>query len=285
MELSRYLRETSRTIDGKQQLIVAAFARALEVIPRQLCDNAGFDAAEVVNKLRYCHAQKGSDGLWIGVDINGEGVTDNFKAHTVKAAYILYVVAVCWLLVLPHDQHSQHTYVSENALLPVFVLDGQISGGGAYTPSVPDVFDYARVQTFPAVNAYGILSAPRSDGTESMVLFWSKDVIFLVADEQATGVQTWLEAYHGFVVTRIIVDSNLEGVNGQLANLDLINTVVAISQMEGVYTTLHDKPPLTVDSGYGVGVDEYLSASATVARMMAHQASGFPSGAHGPFHR
>lgn len=88
MELSRYLREASRTIEGKQQLIVAAFARALEVIPRQLCDNAGFDAAEVVNKLRYCHAQKGSDGLWMGVDINGEGVTDNFKAFVWEPALV-----------------------------------------------------------------------------------------------------------------------------------------------------------------------------------------------------
>merc|ERR1712172_478907 len=41
MELSKYLRNHSRTIPGKEQLLIGAFAKALEVIPRQLCDNAG----------------------------------------------------------------------------------------------------------------------------------------------------------------------------------------------------------------------------------------------------
>jgi len=88
MELSRHLREVSRTIEGKQQLIVGAYARALEIIPRQLCDNAGFDATEVLNKLRYAHAQKGDEGRWMGVDINGEGVADNFKAFVWEPALV-----------------------------------------------------------------------------------------------------------------------------------------------------------------------------------------------------
>ena len=57
MELSRCLREHSRTIAGKEQLLVAAVAKALEIIPRQLCDNAGFDATNILNKLRQKHAQ------------------------------------------------------------------------------------------------------------------------------------------------------------------------------------------------------------------------------------
>ena len=57
MELSKYLRAYARTIAGKQQLIIAAYAKALEVIPRQLCENAGFDATNILNKLRQKHAQ------------------------------------------------------------------------------------------------------------------------------------------------------------------------------------------------------------------------------------
>ena len=57
MELSKYLREFSRGVAGKEQLLIAAMAKALEVIPRQLCDNAGFDATNVLNKLRQKHAQ------------------------------------------------------------------------------------------------------------------------------------------------------------------------------------------------------------------------------------
>ena len=56
MELSKYLRDYSRTIAGKEQLLIGAMAKALEIIPRQLCDNAGFDATNILNKLRQRHA-------------------------------------------------------------------------------------------------------------------------------------------------------------------------------------------------------------------------------------
>merc|ERR1712083_72489 len=49
-ELSKYLRNYSRTIAGKEQLIVGAMAKAFEVIARQLCDNAGFDATNILNE-------------------------------------------------------------------------------------------------------------------------------------------------------------------------------------------------------------------------------------------
>lgn len=60
MEISKYLRDYSKMIEGKQQMIISAFAKALEVIPRQLCDNAGFDATDILNKLRQKHAQGSS---------------------------------------------------------------------------------------------------------------------------------------------------------------------------------------------------------------------------------
>lgn len=63
MELSKYLRDYSRTIPGKQQLLIGSYAKALEIIPRQLCDNAGFDATNILNKLRAKHAQVGTSVL------------------------------------------------------------------------------------------------------------------------------------------------------------------------------------------------------------------------------
>ncbi|CRL05343.1 CLUMA_CG018247, isoform A [Clunio marinus] len=77
MELSKILRDYSRTIAGKEQLLIGALAKALEIIPRQLCDNAGFDATNILNKLRQKHAQ---GNIWYGVDINKEHITDNFEA-------------------------------------------------------------------------------------------------------------------------------------------------------------------------------------------------------------
>jgi len=80
MELSRYLRDYARTIQGKQQLIIAAFAKALEIIPRQLATNAGFDSTDILNLLRQKHAQTDGSGKWFGVDIENEGICDTFAA-------------------------------------------------------------------------------------------------------------------------------------------------------------------------------------------------------------
>jgi T-complex protein 1 subunit eta len=76
MELSKYLREHSRTVRGKSQLIINAFAKALEVIPRQLSENAGFDATDILNRLRQAHA---TGKTWYGVDINKEDIGDNYE--------------------------------------------------------------------------------------------------------------------------------------------------------------------------------------------------------------
>ncbi|KAI4457495.1 chaperonin [Holotrichia oblita] len=85
MELSKMLRDHSRTIAGKEQLLIGAVAKALEIIPRQLCDNAGFDATNILNKLRQKHAQ---GQCWYGVDINKEDISDNFEACVWEPAVV-----------------------------------------------------------------------------------------------------------------------------------------------------------------------------------------------------
>merc|ERR1719198_167108 len=75
MELSKFLREHSRTIFGKQQLLINAYAKALEVIPRQVSDNAGLDSTDVLNRLRQKHA---TGNTWFGVDVN-EGICDTYN--------------------------------------------------------------------------------------------------------------------------------------------------------------------------------------------------------------
>lgn len=79
LEVARHLREHALTIEGKGQLVVGAFAKALEIVPRQLCDNAGFDSNDVLSALRRKHAQD-EDGRWFGVDIENGGIRDTFKA-------------------------------------------------------------------------------------------------------------------------------------------------------------------------------------------------------------
>ncbi|KAI3768499.1 hypothetical protein L2E82_19225 [Cichorium intybus] len=77
MEISWYLWKHARNIAGKSQLFINAYAKALEVIPRQLCDNAGFDATNVPNKLRQKHTLAAGEGALYGVDINTSGISDS----------------------------------------------------------------------------------------------------------------------------------------------------------------------------------------------------------------
>jgi T-complex protein 1 subunit eta len=76
MELSRHLREHVRTIKGKEQLVINGFAKALEIIPKQLAENSGMDSTDVLNKLRQVHATQGEQGRWHGVDVLGGKVDD-----------------------------------------------------------------------------------------------------------------------------------------------------------------------------------------------------------------
>merc|ERR1712159_336452 len=85
MELSRLLRQYAKTIHGKSQFFVNAYAKALEVIPRQLAQNAGFDATELLNKLRHAHA-KGEMNM--GIDIEHDGICNTWDRYIWEPALV-----------------------------------------------------------------------------------------------------------------------------------------------------------------------------------------------------
>eukprot|EP00923_Selenidium_pygospionis_P025939 GHVN01045899.1.p1 GENE.GHVN01045899.1~~GHVN01045899.1.p1 ORF type:complete len:557 (+),score=95.91 GHVN01045899.1:107-1777(+) len=78
MELSRFLRDYSRQIADKQQLVLNSYGRALECIPVALATNSGLDATDVLNKLRQKHAAGKKENRWFGVDCMEGGVVDTF---------------------------------------------------------------------------------------------------------------------------------------------------------------------------------------------------------------
>lgn len=86
MELSRYLRQHSRTIEGKAQLLMTAYAKALEIIPRQLCENAGHDSTDILNRLRQKHFKDSDDGKWFGVNIQDGGICNTYETHVWEPA-------------------------------------------------------------------------------------------------------------------------------------------------------------------------------------------------------
>lgn len=80
MEISRRLREMCRSIYGKQQMVIGGFAKALEIIPRQLADNAGHDATDCLNKIRQKHhTATGNEGIWYGVDVISGGICNTYE--------------------------------------------------------------------------------------------------------------------------------------------------------------------------------------------------------------
>jgi len=89
MALSKFLREYSRSIKGKAQLIINAYAKALEVIPKQLAENAGLDSIDILNKLRQKHSMTLDGSIcWYGVDIVNDGVCDTMVSHVWEPSII-----------------------------------------------------------------------------------------------------------------------------------------------------------------------------------------------------
>ncbi|ETN85415.1 hypothetical protein NECAME_19568, partial [Necator americanus] len=119
MELSRHLRAKAKTIAGKEQFFWNAFARSFEIIPQQLCYNAGIDAVDILNKLRHRHSV---GEIWAGIDIHKEEVGDNLAACiwepslVKKNAIIAATEAVC--LVLSIDQTVKNVRTPSGGQMP-----------------------------------------------------------------------------------------------------------------------------------------------------------------------
>ncbi|KAG0329448.1 Glycosyl phosphatidyl inositol protein transamidase complex subunit [Dissophora globulifera] len=253
-----------------------------------------------------------------------------------RLSYVLVAVSFVWLLALPHQSYSKHTYVSENALMPGSALQDEFSKIGLKAATQNYTLTTS-TDSRSGVNTYAVFYAPRSDGTEALVLsapwisrdkitntnaialilalgrvfkrcsHFSKDIIFVVSDGDAEGLQAWLKAYHGLDQTTsdhfeetltvrsgaIQAALNLdfagtgdynamgiffEGVNGQLPNLDMINTITRIAAgIAPVEVTLHDElVPYTENM-----TKNYINSLKKMLYMMKYQAAGTPTGNHG----
>lgn len=119
MALSRHIRDIGKTIAGKEQFFWQAYARAFEIIPQQLCYNAGIDAIDILNKLRHKHS-KGEK--WAGIDIHSESVRDNLEACiwepaiVKKNAILAATEAAC--LVLSIDQTVKNPRAPSGGSMP-----------------------------------------------------------------------------------------------------------------------------------------------------------------------
>lgn len=86
-EIARQLRRFSESLGGREQLAVKAYADSLEVIPRTLAENAGFDPIDILTELKSAHnAGKKDHGVdaYSGkiVDMKQLGVIEPLKVKT-----------------------------------------------------------------------------------------------------------------------------------------------------------------------------------------------------------
>ncbi|XP_023397391.1 glycosylphosphatidylinositol anchor attachment 1 protein isoform X3 [Loxodonta africana] len=138
-------------------------------------------------------------------------------------------------------------------------------------------------------------------------IYWAKDIIFLVTEHDLLGTEAWLEAYHDVNVTGMqsaplrgragaiqaavalelssdvvtSLDVAVEGLNGQLPNLDLLNLFQTFCQKGGLLCTLQGK----LQPQDWASLDGPLQGLQTLLLMVLRQASGCPHGPHGLFLR
>ncbi|MFX1445893.1 MAG: thermosome subunit beta [Promethearchaeota archaeon] len=74
VELAKRLRSYARSIGGRQQLAIEVYANALEVIPKTLVENAGFNPVDLIVEMRSKH--EADDGASYGINID-QGKPDN----------------------------------------------------------------------------------------------------------------------------------------------------------------------------------------------------------------
>ncbi len=80
IELAERLREYARTVGGKEQLAIEAFADALEVIPTILAESAGLDALEALLQLRAKHNQGMKNA---GIDVLEGKINDDVTSKNI----------------------------------------------------------------------------------------------------------------------------------------------------------------------------------------------------------
>jgi len=141
--------------------------------------------------------------------------------------------------------------------------------------------------------------------------YWAKDLIFVVYDHNTIGTSAWLQAYHslqdndikfeplsyrsGLIQEAInfelcsptgifsSVGLYFEGSNGQLPNLDIVNTVFKLANSVRLPISIFDS---TVKRYQRLDDKEYyIECAKNLLRTAKHQIHGIPLKAHGVFVR
>ena len=118
IELAKWIRNYSRSLSGREQLAVQAFAEAMEIVPRTLAENAGLDPIDVLTKLRAEHDQNNKNA---GLNVFTGEVMDSWQSGVIEP------------LKIKTQALSSATEVAEMILR----IDDVILGGTSQAPQGP----------------------------------------------------------------------------------------------------------------------------------------------------
>ena len=80
IELKLRLDDFAASVGGREQLAIEKFAKAMEIIPWTLAENAGIDPIDSIIKLKNAHEKKAAKAKYFGLDLDsGEAVDMNAK--------------------------------------------------------------------------------------------------------------------------------------------------------------------------------------------------------------
>jgi thermosome len=85
MEISKRLREFANSVQGRGQLAVLEFAKAMEVIPRTLAENAGLDPVDSLIALRAAHERGRKQA---GIDLTTGKPADMFRLGIIEPSIV-----------------------------------------------------------------------------------------------------------------------------------------------------------------------------------------------------
>jgi chaperonin GroEL (HSP60 family) len=86
IEVAKELRKYANRVGGREQLAIEAFAGAMEIIPRALTENAGFEPIDVLVELRSAHDKE--DGKYKGINVFTGKVQNSFENGVVEPSVV-----------------------------------------------------------------------------------------------------------------------------------------------------------------------------------------------------
>ena len=83
IELQIRLSEYASSVGGREQLAIEAFAKAMEIIPWTIAENAGVDSIDAIIKLKNAH-DKQKNGKYFGLDLTTGDAADMLKLNVIE---------------------------------------------------------------------------------------------------------------------------------------------------------------------------------------------------------